>query len=242
MPDYNHTAAMAELRAKNSLKISKSTTAPKGWSAYMTCDGSCPKNPGPMGIGYSISFNSEEDKEGIDVGLRLGDGTNNRAEYLSLILGLRRAILEGITDIHIEMDSQLIVRQVMGEWAVKKGLLKPLREEATGLLAMFRSWSLKYIPRESNDTADYLSKHPDDFADPTPSDPAVIIMGKHNPHPAKFSRRQAAMMQWWWATGRCRTETRLSRIFGCTPGNCGQIARGEKYADVTAKDLEWSEP
>jgi ribonuclease HI len=87
-----------------------------------------------------------------------GMGTNNQAEYHALILGLRHALAAGATDVVVHGDSQLVLRQLRGEYRVRKAELKPLHAEAGKLLARFASARLEWVPRAENAVADEASK------------------------------------------------------------------------------------
>lgn len=76
-----------------------------------------------------------------------GHGTNNRAEYLTLIDALKDAQAHGVDRVIVYMDSQLIVAQVNGEWKVKEASLKPLRDEAAALLKELKG-SLRWVRRD----------------------------------------------------------------------------------------------
>ena len=215
-------------------KITRDTPAPDGLHAHIFCDGSCPENPGPMGTGYVINIDQGDNiPTFIECGARFNSGTNNRAEYLSLIFALRTALRSGITHVQIYMDSLLVVNQVGGRWKVRDGLLKLLHTEATGLMAMFSFATLEHIPRENNQRADELSRTPTE-PDTLPSDLEINLKGKRQ---RVLSRWQAAMVRWWWVTHRCQNEYRLSRIFNVTPSHLGRIGEGKAYPDITARDL-----
>lgn len=217
------------------MEITAQTKPPHGRIATAHCDGSCPANPGPMGIGFHITFidvPTSEPGEYVQFGYRLGSGTNNQAEYLALIASLREAHRQNITHLSVFSDSQLMVNQVNGEWEVKDGRLKPLCDEAQGLARMFVTFVLTHVPREENALADRLSKNPTDPSLP-PTDIEIPFRAKSR----KLSRRQAAMIRWWWVTRRCQNEYRLARIFGGTESHLGRIGRGEQYKDITAFDL-----
>lgn len=214
--------------------INSKTPAPSGTVATIHTDGSCPSNPGPMGIGYIIQTDR---MERFEVGYRLGPGTNNQAEYLALIAAMRHALLLCCTGVTIYSDSLLIVNQVSGAWKCRDGSLKRLHEEATGLKQMFSTFTLSHIPREENGDADVLSKNPTPADESLPPPPEVEEVINQTGLSTKISRCQAAMIRWWWATGRCRNEYRLGRIFGVTNSYCGRIGRGEKYMSVTESDL-----
>lgn len=236
MSAYDRLNAIRAAERNNPVKITALTPPPKGGSVNLYTDGSCPKNPGPMGVGILI----EQTAGRTELGFRLPDGTNNEAEYLALIIALRRLHFMGLTHIHAHLDSLLVVNQINGSWKVKKGKLKVLHAEARALIAMFTHFEIKYIPREQNEVADFLSKNPtgDSPMPPPPADePTVIRFKQKNPQPRKLTRRQAAMIKWWWVTGRCRNEYLLRRIFGLSESLCGRIGRDETYQDITRKDL-----
>ena len=119
-------------------------------------DGAARGNPGPSGAGAVIT-----DSTGRAVlarlGRFLGHQTNNVAEYQGLLLGLRHALELGARDIEVRADSQLMIRQLGGQYAVKHAGLKPLHAEALRLLRGFEKFSLKHIPREENGLADEMS-------------------------------------------------------------------------------------
>jgi len=118
-------------------------------------DGAARGNPGPAGLGMVI-----ED----DQGLRLwggcsyvGTATNNRAEYLALITGLRKAAEWRPDRLEVYMDSQLVVEQMAGRYKVRNADLKPLHRQAVDLLRGFPRATVSYVPRERNRSADALA-------------------------------------------------------------------------------------
>ena len=86
----------------------------------------------------------------------LGETTNNVAEYRALLLGLRRARALGADEVEIINDSQLVARQLTGEYKVKHAAMRPLYREALGALASFEHWSISSVPRAENEHADAL--------------------------------------------------------------------------------------
>ncbi|MFH1850794.1 MAG: ribonuclease HI family protein [Candidatus Neomarinimicrobiota bacterium] len=88
----------------------------------------------------------------------IGQATNNEAEYRSLIKGLELAAEQGFAAVNVFMDSELVVRQINGQYQVKNERMKPLYRQATTLLQKFDSWSVKHVPRTENKIADQLSK------------------------------------------------------------------------------------
>ncbi|MFW9871486.1 MAG: ribonuclease HI family protein [Candidatus Thorarchaeota archaeon] len=120
-------------------------------------DGSAVPNPGEMKVGGFI-INETKKKKIFEYSEKMGEGTNNQAEYLSLIMLLRVALDKGITKISIKGDSMLVVKQVNQEWKVKNSMMKRLNLEIQDLLAQFDEWTLSHIYREDNTDADNLTK------------------------------------------------------------------------------------
>lgn len=93
----------------------------------------------------------------FETGEYVKHGTNNTAEYGGLLIGLRGAINAGIKNIHIEGDSQLVIKQVLGEWAVNNLALKALHAEVLQLLGEFTYVGLRHVRREHNAHADGIT-------------------------------------------------------------------------------------
>ncbi len=89
-------------------------------------------------------------------GERIGHATNNVAEYRGLLLGLRLASELGATEVEVVNDSELVAKQVNGEYKVKHPDIKPLHAEAMRALRGFESWSIRSVPRAQNADADAL--------------------------------------------------------------------------------------
>jgi len=118
-------------------------------------DGAARGNPGPAGAGAVLT-----DAEGnviARLGRYLGRQTNNVAEYQGLILGLEHARQLGFREVEVRADSQLLVRQLKGEYAVRHPGLKPLHAEAVRLLRGFDRYDVQHVPREENALADEMS-------------------------------------------------------------------------------------
>lgn len=113
-------------------------------------DGGSRGNPGPAGIGYELIIGNDH----YSAGAYIGECTNNVAEYQALIWGLNNALTQKIKHLHVQADSQLMVRQLNGEYQVKSADLKPLFNDARVLLARFDSVEIEHIPRELNKEAD----------------------------------------------------------------------------------------
>ena len=121
-------------------------------------DGAAIPNPGPMGIGVAL-FENDTVIEQISERLP-EEGTNNIAEYSALTKGLQRAVKLNWKDILVEGDSQLVVKQINGEWKVKKDHLKLLHNQAQDLMKQFKSVQIIRIPGEKNSMADHLACKP----------------------------------------------------------------------------------
>lgn len=116
-------------------------------------DGGARGNPGPAAIGAVIRSGEEVVAE---VSERIGEATNNVAEYRALIAGIARASELGGTELELIGDSELVVRQVRGEYKVKNAGIKPLHAQVLEALDSFDSWTIEHVPREDNAEADAL--------------------------------------------------------------------------------------
>eukprot|EP01016_Furgasonia_blochmanni_P023121 TRINITY_DN2503_c0_g1_i5.p1 TRINITY_DN2503_c0_g1~~TRINITY_DN2503_c0_g1_i5.p1 ORF type:complete len:187 (+),score=36.40 TRINITY_DN2503_c0_g1_i5:132-692(+) len=118
-------------------------------------DGASENNPGKAGAGVVIfdGKNKEFFAEGFPLGLK----TNNEAEYLGLIYGLKMASDVGIQKLEVFGDSMLVVKQLKGEWKVKAINLLKLNVEARRLKALFKEFQIEHVYREKNIYADKLS-------------------------------------------------------------------------------------
>lgn len=121
--------------------------------ATLYSDGGARGNPGPAGIGFVLAI---ETGSAIEAGEYIGETTNNQAEYQALIAGLTRAQQEGVKELTCYLDSELVVKQMTGEYRVKEPTLKPLHENVRGLAALFERISFAHVPREKNKVADRL--------------------------------------------------------------------------------------
>jgi ribonuclease HI len=117
-------------------------------------DGGARGNPGPAAAASVIS-SPEGDLLDEHVQL-LGPATNNVAEYRALLLGLGRARELGASEVEIVGDSELIARQVSGEYRVKHEAMRTLHREAMTALNEFDGWSIRAVPRTQNARADAL--------------------------------------------------------------------------------------
>ena len=117
-------------------------------------DGGARGNPGPAAVAAVISTPEGEVLE--KHGERIGHATNNVAEYRALLLGLDRAESRGAREVELVCDSELVVRQVSGEYKVKDEVLHRLHKQVIRALAELDSWSIRHVRREENAAADEL--------------------------------------------------------------------------------------
>lgn len=117
-------------------------------------DGGARGNPGPAGAGVVIH---RDGKPVYEAGYYLGRQTNNAAEYLALIRALEHLGPQLAEPLEIRSDSELLVRQITHEYQVKSPGLRPLFEQAMGLLLKVSVWSIRHVPREENGRADELA-------------------------------------------------------------------------------------
>jgi ribonuclease HI len=129
------------------------TATPTGaWT--LRADGGSRGNPGPGALGYVLC-----DASGSEVEARgefLGTCTNNVAEYRALIAGLEAATRLGVRTLVVRMDSELVVRQMLGQYKVKNEGLKPLHAEARKAASKLGSVRFESVPRDDNGRADGL--------------------------------------------------------------------------------------
>jgi ribonuclease HI len=117
-------------------------------------DGGSRGNPGPAAWAVAV-FDPQGQWSESHSGL-LGQATNNVAEYSALLEALRLAAARGARDVEILADSELVVRQLHGEYRVRHPDLKPLHAEAVRLIGGFRSFRIRHVRREQNREADRL--------------------------------------------------------------------------------------
>ena len=126
----------------------------KSKKLFLYTDGGARGNPGPAGIGVVILDSAK--KRIKDVSKYIGEATNNVAEYSALIQGLEEALLLDAEDVVIHMDSELVVKQLNGDYRVKDENMKQLFAKALGILNQFKSFEIKHIERSKNKEADKL--------------------------------------------------------------------------------------
>jgi ribonuclease HI len=122
--------------------------------ARLSTDGGARGNPGPAAYGFVL-----ETDDGTVLaahGERIGRATNNVAEYSGLLAGMRKAAELGITELDVVSDSELLVKQMQGEYRVKSEALRALWEDASNLERRFRRVRYTSVRREHNELADRL--------------------------------------------------------------------------------------
>jgi probable phosphoglycerate mutase len=123
-------------------------------SATANVDGGSRGNPGPAGYGVRIT---RDDGTIVDLKESIGIATNNIAEYSGLVAALRWAAGEGVRSLHVKADSELMVKQMLGEYRVKNPGLRPLYEEARRLVDRIGRVTFEHVRREQNTDADRLA-------------------------------------------------------------------------------------
>ena len=118
-------------------------------------DGAARGNPGPAGAGILIL--DHNNKTISEISKYLGEATNNVAEYTAMVLAMDEARNLKAKDIVVNTDSQLLAKQLGGEYKVKNPALKQLHSKVNSLLASFDEVRINMIPREENKQADFLA-------------------------------------------------------------------------------------
>jgi ribonuclease HI len=122
--------------------------------ARLSTDGGARGNPGPAAYGYVLE---SEDGHVLDArGERIGVATNNVAEYRALLAGLEKAVELGVSELEVVSDSELLVKQMRGEYKVKNAALRDLFEEATDLADRLERVRYTAVRRAHNELADSL--------------------------------------------------------------------------------------
>ncbi len=120
-------------------------------------DGASRGNPGLAAIGATIK--DEQGKLIARISQRIGRTTNNQAEYRAIIAALEETIRLGARQVELNSDSELVVRQIRGEYRVKKTALKPLYQQVKQLQSCLESFIINHIPRLQNREADRLANN-----------------------------------------------------------------------------------
>ena len=132
-----------------------------GVSARANVDGGSRGNPGPAGYGVRIE---QDDGRVVELKEAIGVATNNVAEYSGLIAALAWAVAHGVSRLHVRADSDLLVKQMRGEYRVKSPGLQPLFEHARALAQQIGEVKFEHVRREFNKDADRLANEAMDEA------------------------------------------------------------------------------
>ena len=125
-----------------------------GVKARLSTDGGSRGNPGPAAYGYVLET---DDGTVLDArGETIGVATNNVAEYRALLAGLEAALDRGVDELEVVSDSELLVKQMRGEYKVKNETLRELVEDANALADKLKRVSYTAVRREHNELADRL--------------------------------------------------------------------------------------
>jgi len=138
------------------------------WKAWF--DGATNPNPGERGIGGVLKGPAGER---IEISENIGFGTNNEAEYAALMAVLDAAIDAKVQKLEVFGDSQLVIKQVSGEWLINAKTLVPMCRSVLDLKAQIPSVVMRWIPRDQNSEADALSKRAIGVSEPAPVDRTV---------------------------------------------------------------------
>lgn len=129
--------------------------------ATLHTDGGARGNPGPAGIGYVLAIDGGPT---INGGEYIGEATNNQAEYRALVRGLQVAKEHQVSKLHCYLDSELVVKQLTGEYRVRHADLRQLYDQARRLADTFAQIAFRHVPRAKNATADALVNEALDIA------------------------------------------------------------------------------
>jgi ribonuclease HI len=122
--------------------------------ARLFTDGGARGNPGPAAYGFVLE--TEDGTVLAAEGEAIGSATNNVAEYSGLIAGLRRAVELEVPDVEVVSDSELMIKQMRGEYRVKNEALQDLHAEATRLARRLGNVEYRHVKRAHNELADKL--------------------------------------------------------------------------------------
>jgi ribonuclease HI len=122
--------------------------------ARLFTDGGARGNPGPAAYGFVLE--AEDGTVLSAEGVAIGTATNNVAEYSGLVEGLRRALELGVDEVELVSDSELMVKQMRGEYRVKNEALQELFSQANALARRLGSVEYRHVKRAHNELADKL--------------------------------------------------------------------------------------
>ena len=128
--------------------------APELLRVRIYVDGGARGNPGPAAAGAIIT--AEDGTVLYSAGIYLGCATNNVAEYSALVSGLRKALELGAAEAEVISDSELVVKQIVGDYRVRNDGLKPFYRQAQELAGKLERFAIRHVPRKQNREADKL--------------------------------------------------------------------------------------
>lgn len=126
-------------------------------------DGGSRGNPGPAA--YGVAITTPQGQSVTAFAKFLGQATNNFAEYQGLLAALEYALNHGYPRLRVFTDSELMARQISGQYKVRSPDLKPLHDQARALIARLESFSIRHVYREQNREADRLANRAMDDAE-----------------------------------------------------------------------------
>ncbi len=118
-------------------------------------DGAARGNPGPAAVGATIK--DETGRIIARISRRIGSTTNNQAEYRAIITAVQKAVELGASHVVLKSDSELVVKQIKGQYKVKNTALRPLYQKVVQLAGSLDGFQVSYIPRTQNAEADALA-------------------------------------------------------------------------------------
>ena len=129
-----------------------------GDAYFLYTDGAARGNPGPAAVG-AVLYRGRPRPENLaaELSRAIGHATNNVAEYQAVVDGLKMAADHRPSRLTLRSDSQLLVRQLLGQYKVRSALLKPLHRQVLGLLDGIAEVEIQHVPREENHRADRLA-------------------------------------------------------------------------------------
>jgi ribonuclease HI len=149
------TARSGGPAGRSAARATQRRPASGGLSTVTLCiDGASRGNPGRAAIGVLVRADHAVVRE---IAERIGVATNNVAEYRALLRGLEEAAALGASTVHIQSDSELLVRQIEGKYRVRNETLLPLYREAVARLGRFQHVHIFHVPRTRNTGADGLA-------------------------------------------------------------------------------------
>lgn len=122
---------------------------------HVHVDGAARGNPGPAAIGVVVK--TRQGRKVAAFGEAIGETTNNYAEYTALVHALRLLSVFEVDRLRIHTDSELVARQIRGEYRVRDKNLRSLYAQVMSMLGRYRDWEVLHVPREENAEADDLA-------------------------------------------------------------------------------------